>query len=164
MREELSDVLAYAFKSLSSSMHFCLPGQIETYDPSLKKASVKPLIKRKLVDKTYLELQVIEDVPVSFYSTSTAIFHVPLVRGDGCTIFFSERSMTEYLSLGGDSEPSDIRRFSLTDGICFPGLFPFASPGKLPSGNNFEILYNDASIKIDDSGTVTINDNLEIII
>ncbi len=155
-REELSDVFRYAFGSLTANMHTCLPGQILLYDPILKKASVKPLIQKKLTSGAYLTLPVITEVPVHHPSSATTLIHVPLNPGDGCILLFSERSMAEFLTLGGDSTPIDVRRFSLNDAICIPGLNSFASPGIVPDGNFFEIIHGLMSMKVNAAGDLTI--------
>lgn len=158
-KREETDVLKDAIQSVVNEIHTAIPGKIESYDPSTKKAKVKPLIKRWFYDGSLLSLPVIVDVPVIFPGTKDFILHFPLKSGDGVLILFSERSMEYFLSNNmTDSEPGDPRTYDINDAIAIPGLFSFGSPGKVASGNaEVEILYKNASIKIDDSGNVKIN-------
>lgn len=151
MKEQFSDVVKTIAKSLISELYTCLPGEIQSYDPSLKKASVKPLLKRQMSNGDVLDRPVIVNVPVVFTGSNSAIISVPLKKGDGCLLVFSQRSIDTWLDLGGDLLPNDPRQFDISDAICIPGLFSFASTGRVPSGDGIEI-YND-------SGNVEIQGN-----
>lgn len=155
---QLSDVLEQAILSQLTEIHTALPAQIETYDYTTKKASVKPLIKKTMNDGTELVIPVIENVPVVFPGTGTVLIHFPLNKGDKCLLIFSERSLDEFLSLGIDNAASDPRILDLSDAICIPGLYPFVNPGKVANGNtNLEIIYNNSKIIITTNGNVEIN-------
>lgn len=158
MKQQFSDIIRRMIKFEISNIHTSIPGQIEKYDYTKKKASVKPMIKRKMDNGDILTMPVIENVPVIFPSTGDTIIHFPLKKGDGCMILFSERSLDEFLSLGIDTAPDDPRKYDLTDAICLPGLYNFSNPGKIGSGNeDLEIIFKDSVIKISSDGKVTIN-------
>ncbi len=130
MNQEFSSVLKNTVDNLLSGIHTVLPGKIESYDPTLKKVSVKPLIQKVFETET-LSLPVISDVPIVMPGTNEMIISLPIKKGDGCLVLFSERSLEAYMSSNlADVEPQDPRRFSLSDAICIPGLFTFFSPGK----------------------------------
>ena len=140
MIESFADTIKIMVDALLSEVNTCLPGQIETYDPTTKKASVKPLLKRVLNNGNELVRPVINNVPVVFPSSSNSIISVPLAKGDGCLIVFSMRSLDDWLSKGGDVAPDDPRKFDLSDAVCIPGLFSFKNTGKVPEGSeNIEI-------------------------
>lgn len=157
MRQRFTDVIKHVFDSKMLQVHTAIPGKIERYDPTTKKASVKPLIKMR-VNNESLNYPVIDNVPVIFPGTSNAIIVFPLAKGDNCLIIFSEQSMENYLSSRGtsDVEPGDKRRYSLTDAICIPGLNTFTNPGLTGGLTGMEIIFKGFKITIDDTG-ITLN-------
>lgn len=161
MRRQFSDTIKFAFDSLISNIHTALPGRIETYEALRKKVSVKPLIKKKFKDGTVLSFPVINNVPVVFPGTRKSVIQYPLEKGDGCLIIFSERSLERYLSsVTEEVEPQDSRKFSISDAVCIPGLFPFNDPGKTTSATesrSMEIIYNNTKITIDSVGNMVLN-------
>lgn len=158
MERNETDILTNAIQAEINEIHTAIPGKIESYDPATKKANVKPLIKKWFADGSFMPLPVIVDVPVIFPGSSDFVLSFPLKAGDGVLIIFSERSMEYWLSNAmTDSEPGDPRKYDLNDAVCIPGLFSFGQPGKVGNGTDVEILYKNASIKIDDSGNVKIN-------
>lgn len=154
--QTLSDTLKRSFHTLMSSVHTTMPGSIEKYDGK-RIASVKPNVQRRLADGTYLELPVIEEVPVLFLGSSDFSFTYPLKKGDPVMIHFCERSIEEWLQSGTESKPEDLRRFSLTDAIAVPGLYN--DKAKFPESNNkdVDIIYKNATIKLKPDGTINLN-------
>lgn len=143
MNKQLSDILNSSFQAYMSNVHTALPGKIESFDPTTNKASVLPLIKKKFENGEVLNMPIISNVPVVFPSTQKGGIVFPISKGDGCLILFSERSLEQFLSGGvSEVEPGDPRKFSMTDGICLPGLYPFGSPGTTGNGVDLEIKYN----------------------
>lgn len=156
MRPRFSDVIQQIIDSYMQKVHTCIPGKIESYDLTTKKATVKPLIKLK-VNNESLSYPVISNVPVIFQGTKDAVVAFPISPGDGCLILFSEQAMENYLSSAGNEvEPGDNRRYSVNDAICIPGLFPFSNPGKTGGILGIEVIYKGFKITIDDTG-ITLN-------
>ena len=156
MRQRFSDVVKKIIESYMLKIHTCIPGKIESYNPTIKQASVKPLIKLK-VNNEVLGYPVIDNVPVIFQGTKDAVITFPIAAGDGCLILFSEQDMENFLSsTGNEVEPGDNRRYSVNDAICIPGLFPFTSPGKTGGLTGLEVIYKNYKITIDDTG-ITLN-------
>lgn len=150
MIEQFNDVVRNIVVNYMSNINTCLPATIETYDPATKKASVKPLLKRTLNGQE-IDTPVIENVPVIFPCTATAVVSLPINTGDGCLIVFSQRSIDDWLSKGGNIAPTDPRLFDLSDAIAIPGLFNFKDSGRTITGENVEI-YNDNG-KVEIQGT-----------
>lgn len=150
MIEQFNDVVRNIVVNYMSNINTCLPATIETYDPATKKASVKPLLKRTLNGQE-IDTPVIENVPIIFPCTATAVVSLPINTGDGCLIVFSQRSIDDWLSKGGNIAPTDPRLFDLSDAIAIPGLFNFKDSGRTITGENVEI-YNDNG-KIEIQGT-----------
>ena len=143
MKESFSDTIRIMVESILSEVHTVLPGRIESYDPTTKKVSVKPLLKKAMSNGAELVRPVIENIPVVFPSSGSSIISIPLKQGDGCLLVFSMRSLDNWLSNGGDVTPLDPRKFDLSDAVCIPGLYSFQNPGRVGTGENIEI-YNDS--------------------
>ena len=60
----LSQALKQTFSSFIAEIHTCLPGKVDSYDITTHKATVKPLLKKKLKDGSELALPSITNVPV----------------------------------------------------------------------------------------------------
>lgn len=145
--ENLADVLDEWLLSRMEGIHTCIPGQIETYSESDRKARVKPMIKMKTYRNTVLDIPPIDNVPVIFPSSSAFSLTWPLKRGDGVLILFSEIGMGNYLNSNGVVvEAEDSVRFSMGNAIAIPGLFSFRS---IPD--------SAAKIEIDNLGNISLN-------
>lgn len=126
----LEEVIRTAFLRLTDGVHTSLPGRIESYDSSSQKADIKPLIKNVLVPvdgpEIVEELPVLPDVPVIFPRSGRFFISLDLQPGDMVLLVFIERSIDRWSQgQGDDTNPIDLRRFSLADAVAIPGLFPF---------------------------------------
>jgi Phage protein Gp138 N-terminal domain len=152
----LITVIQHIIDDALSSMHTAFPAQIERYDFTTAKADVKPLLSAVYPDGSVMELPVIPNVPVLWPRTSLGSISFPLQRGDGCLVVCSERSIDDWLTLGGINEPTDSRKFDLNDAIAIPGLYSFASQTKITGSDKFEIHYKDQQVTIDKDGNISI--------
>lgn len=143
---QLSEVLQTAFEAMLSNINTCLPGEIQEYDYTKSKASVKPMLYRKLKDGSRQILPILINVPVIFPRTKNKGITFPISKGDGCLILFSQRSLERWKSTTGIAEPGDPRKFDLTDAICIPGLFQFGA--NTPQSNNTDVEIKNGSNKI----------------
>jgi len=153
MKQRFADIMKTAIESYMLKVHTCIPGQIESFNALLNKASVKPLIKKK-VGEDILSFPVITDVPVQFPSSGNVGMVFPLSKGDGCLILFSEISLENYLnSVGNEVEPGDDRKFSLSDAFCIPGVSPFLKPGTLKGdGISIKMKYESYEVILNATG------------
>lgn len=123
----LEQILQTAIEGRLVDFHTMLPGEIVSYDPAKKKASVKIVLKRKYAaDGSVKELPVIPSVPVVHPRTKDAIIHLPVKAGDKCMVLFAERSLDIWKKFGGTVDPQDARKFHLSDAVAVPGLYSFA--------------------------------------
>lgn len=127
---DFNDVLREAIDARISEVHVALPARVESYDPATQKASVTPLLKKKLRSGAEFSLGVIDGVPVIMPRSSLGSLTFPISRGDTVLLVFAERAIDNWLSLGGEQPPGDPRKYDLSDAIAIPGLFPFNVPGK----------------------------------
>ena len=119
-------------------VHTSIPGKIISYDTNTERACVQPLIRMKrLVNKEILTIDIpaIDNVPVMFMHTKNFKIKVPLEKGDGVEIRFSEVGIGNFLNNNNGSivDPDDISKFSLTDAICVPGLWGKNVPTNTPT-------------------------------
>ena len=151
---DLNHVISAAIDNKLSSIHTALPAKVESFESSTRKASVKPLIKRKLVNGQAISLPVIVNVPVMFPSTKDVGITFPVKKGDTGILLFCERSLERWLSEGGEVEPGYVRKFDLSDAIFIPGLFSFKDAEPVEDG--ILIKSKTGKIKIDSSGKIAI--------
>jgi hypothetical protein len=159
----ISDTIDKRILRELSNVYTATPGRIESYNPRMRKASVKPMIRKKFNNGEILELPVVDNVPVQFPMGTDAGLRFPLKRNDTCLLVFGMRSLDEWLTRGGIITPDDSRKFDLSDAICIPGLFPFS---KLQLQNNDDCyLFNDSGkIVINDDGKIALgNDKAELL-
>jgi hypothetical protein len=141
------DIFSKYVESILKNVHTCLPGKIESYDKSKRKAKVKVLIKYRTDLETELKIPPIDNVPVIFPSGANFTLEWSLKKNDGCLVLFSEEGIGNYLNGTNQEVSSDsYARFQLTDAICLPGLFSFKG---IPSSKN--------TIEIDESGNINID-------
>jgi hypothetical protein len=155
----LGDVIKNAINNGLESVHTCIPGKIVSFDNVKCLANVKPSISYVSSSGEVLAMPTVYNVPVVFSRTQNTAITFPIENGDGVLLIFSERSLDAWmLSNGSDVDPKDDRRFDLTDAIAIPGLFPSGKGKAVSSNTGLSIQYKNATITIDNSGQVNIND------
>ena len=107
-------------------MHTALPGVVQAYDRTKCTVDVQPTLKWAFQDQL-IEMPVIQSVPVVFPRTTKSIISLPIAAGDTVLLIFAERSIDEWMHLGGIVDTKDARKFDLSDAIAIPGLFPFTA-------------------------------------
>jgi hypothetical protein len=151
----LLQVIKNLIKKDRENLHTSLPGEIVEYDHSKRKAKVKPLIKFRKRDGTFLEYPIITGVPVVFPCSSTASIIFPIKRGDKCLLVFAERSIDEWLFDGRDMEPMIPRLHSISDCVAIPGLQPFTQSNPADEGN-VEIHNGSQKVVIKQNGDIEV--------
>ena len=111
-------------------LHTSLPAEIVSYDYAKNTAVVKPLLKRKYKNQSPVELPTISDVPVAFPRMGEGHLRFPVNKGDTGQIIFNERSIDGWKVSGGNIDPQDPRKHSLSDAVFYPGLNPANNPIK----------------------------------
>lgn len=156
-------------RSRLEGVHTLIPAKIDSYNPDSRKATVVPLVRLRMEAGPLITIPPIDNVPVMFPSSQAFSFSFPLAAGDTGALFFSEAGIGNWLDSipGKIVDPEDCSRFSLTDGIFVPGLWPWSGVPK-PQGS---IVAGNDSLQITDPGgctiqmdgsKVTINGNLEV--
>lgn len=161
---ELANLLKKAIDvEISGKIHTMLPGRITKYDASKQKAEVKPLLKKTYQDGTIQEMPVIADVPIIFPRSGGASLTFPVNIGDTAALFFAERALERWLTLGGEVEAGASRRYSLTDCVAIMGLFPFTDDSQ-GTATDVVLRYNNAQITINSDNKFAIGNEIEELI
>lgn len=155
----LTKAIQTVVENMLLDLHTCIPGRIEKYDYIKQLAEVKPLIRQDYNDDTTESMPVIANVPVMFPRTKKSIIHFPLVKGDYVLILFSERAMEKWLSLGGEAESGDKRKYDLSDAIAIPGLLPFSEPSLAENNEDLLVKHNDSIVRIKKNGDIDIGES-----
>lgn len=139
----MAKVIKDAIEARLVDVHTALPGTIQSYDPAKQMANVQPNIQRKYSSGKITSLPVINNVPVVHPRGGKAAILLPLKAGDPCLLVFSERSLDIWKSKGGQVDPQDTRKHTLSDAFCIPGGSDF---GTAIAGDASDlILINDKS-------------------
>lgn len=152
----LADLMDAAIAVKLAELHTCFPASIETYDHTQQRASVKPLLNRRLKDGRIEELPVIANVPVWFPRAGGASITMPVKRGDTVLVACAERSLDEWLERGGVQTPADRRKHALFDGVAFPGLLPFATGSLAENNDDLLITFAGSRVRLKPGGNVEV--------
>lgn len=117
----LVDVIDEALDDFRRGLWTAAPGIVQAYDATTQTASVQPAVMNAYYDeegnRVAERMPVIHDVQVQFPSVT-----FPLKKGDTCLLVFCSSSIDIWSARGGEVDPRDERRFSLSDAVCIPGL------------------------------------------
>ena len=158
---------------LSENLNTGLPGVIhEVQDYKKKMISVKPLIKKRINKDLFIEIPIINNVPVIYPESDTWMIKPPLAKGMKVWLVFSQLSMDNFLSSGDESLPDEMGNFSLSDAVAFLGFRDFKNDNPLIDNNDdFEIIFNSNKIVIkkdnsiilqNENGTIKLNSNGQV--
>lgn len=156
---KMSEVLRMALDARLQDVHVALPGRVESYSDSTQRAIVQPLIKRGYPDETGARavelLPAIADVPVVFPGSGGRRIKWTIEAGDIVLLVFCSASIDQWLAKGGEVDPADDRRHSLSDAIAIPGLQQSASDAS-PM-----IEFTDTQIRAGGSSALALKSDLE---
>ena len=136
----LAQVLDQFITSRMANLHVSMPGIVQSYDKATQTVEVQPAIKNVYLDEDEVEqsenLPLLVDVPVAFPRAGGFFVSFPIVKGDSVLLVFGERSMDQWQGTGKVSDPGDLRRFSLSDAVAIPGVFPSTDALQDAHGDN----------------------------
>lgn len=140
--------------TLISNIHTNAPGEVISYSGG--RAVVKSLIKFRIDEETLADSPPIAEVPVVFMSGSggNASVSVPIKKGDGVMLCFSERAMDDFLQGGQSADP---RQFDLTDAMAIPGLWPAAVGGVGLYPDDVCLYHGGTALRVQDGGDVIVS-------
>lgn len=107
---------------LAASMHFALPGIVQSFDPDAQTADIQPAVHDHLCDGTPVEYPILYSVPVFIPGGSPDIAE-SIQPGDSCLVIFADTCIDEWF-LGTEPNETSTRRHSLSDAFAFVGFHP----------------------------------------
>lgn len=136
--ESLSTVIDFAMTQfLRTHLHTAIPGIIDSYDVTTRRARVRPALRlvktgdRPGEDGEAVERALAVNVPVAWAAggggaPNGLMSFIPLQAGDRGLLIFSERGLTEWKQTGELATPDKARFFDESDAMFFP--FDFGHP------------------------------------
>lgn len=107
---------------LAASMHFALPGIVQSFDPDTQTADIQPAVHDHLRDGIPVEYPILYSVPVFIPGGSPDIAE-SIQPGNSCLVIFADTCIDEWF-LGTEPAKTSTRRHSLSDAFAFVGFQP----------------------------------------
>jgi len=129
----LEEVLDQVVTSRLQSVYTSLPGRVLAFNPFSSTCTVQPF-PAIYQDGEAVDLPVLHGVPVGFPSGGGASITYPLESGDVVLLVFASAPLGRYREDGAEGDPSDVRRFDLSDAWALPlagGSAPSVTPDRL---------------------------------
>lgn len=128
----------------------CLPGKIVSYDFETQYADVEIQLLQGYSNGNTLPYPVIPNVPVKHPRGlgGTAFIHMPLVAGDDVVLVFSQRSLDNWKTQGGMSDPDDPRKHHITDAYALVGGSALPDAFTPETDDAIEITNGAASLQV----------------
>ena len=161
-KRSLTEALGRVVSRVQSELHVCVPGRVERYDHTQQRADVVPLLRSRYADGQVTEPQVITNVPVVFPRAGGASLTMPVNKGDGVMLHFTDASIDEWLSSGGTVTPDDRRRHDLSDCIAIPGLYSFADTTPQDNNTDVRLQYDGSEVRLKPGGNLDLNADADI--
>jgi len=118
----LEKVIQTAIDSALKEVHTCLPAVVTRVNNSDQLIDAQVTIKRKLAGEL-VDLPLLVDVPLRFMRSKSFSMTIPIEVDDHVMIICAERSIDTWLEGGGIKNPSDIRKFTLSDAFAIPFMY-----------------------------------------
>ena len=118
----LTSVLLFAFEQMMKGIDTCLPGVVESYNPTTKRARVKPALRLLTTEGLSIEQAAIVNVPVLFPSFGGFTILGSLKPDDAVLLQFSQRGLSKFKQGFGVADPDDTSFFSRQDAVAIPGF------------------------------------------
>lgn len=115
----LEEVLDQVVTSRLQSVYTSLPGRVLAFNPLSSTCTVQPF-PAIYQDGEAVDLPVLHGVPVGFPSGGGASITYPLESGDIVLLVFASAPLGRYREEGAEGDPSDVRRFDLSDAWALP--------------------------------------------
>ena len=173
MMSQLHNLIKDSFDEMMNEVHVSLPAEIIKYDVDKMTCSVQPLIQRKFYRRSEpSKYPVINNVPVVFSRTASALIRLPVTKGDIVALVFTDHEISNWVQGSGASGVYiENRQHHINDCFAFVGGYPIgkkktaknpkaleivvASGTKLPIGNETDELLAIAHASFTELKTLT---------
>lgn len=122
------------FMKMMFRMNTSIPAIVDEFDVGTQRVSATPAIMYKHIlpdgKVEYINYPKITNIPLAIQRGNGVCITYPIIKGDKCTLIFSQRSIDNFLLEGDIQKPyegensitSVIRCMDMTDAMCFPGI------------------------------------------
>jgi len=156
-----------------NNLHTAAPATILSFNPETQTATVQPSFSREFLqfdgsEETTVSLKspVIENVPVCYPRGGGFSITFPVKSGDECLLIYTERSLDNWHSKGGEGLPISTRKHDLSDAVALVGVS--SGPNKIANYDNEKFTIksdsDDVVLSIDEQGNLAINATESVII
>lgn len=155
MKPEFSDVIRTIIDQELMDLNVCLPGKVTKFNSATQYADVQIQLLQKNVDGSLVKYPVIPNVPVKFAKANggKAFIYLPVKVGDDVILVFSQRSLDNWKTQGGMSDPADPRKHHLTDAFALLGGSALPSSFQPSSPDSVEVVNGTSKAVLHDDGT-----------
>ena len=147
----LTPVLDFVLSQALKDIHTAMPGIVEAYDATTRRAQVRPALRLLTTNGKSVSRAPIVNAPVLFPYGARCGVLFPLAVGDSVLIIVSERGLTAFKQTFAESDPDPTRFFSAADGVILPGF------GQLGDDPDSYIAFDPGDGTDDDPATISIN-------
>ena len=154
----LGEILNSTIDTKLKGINISMPAIIQSYDKVTKLVEVQPSLKIKLKDKPAQNLPLLQSVPVVWPRNEFSGIYFPLKKGDSCLLVFSQRALDSWLTSGGVVDPSNKRKFSLSDAVAIVGMYPTAKqlPLDFDDLDKMVLINQKTKITLDSNGKISL--------
>ena len=149
------------FDNFKSSILFnlrcCIPGIVQSYNPSNNTIEVQPAIRERIIQEdgkiVYMQLPLLINVPVAFPRTADYGISFPIKKNDEVLVLFADNAIDNFWEKGSVQNPVESRRHDLSDGIAIPCTL--SVPKATPAPNSSIVITSKGcSIEVGDSDII----------
>jgi hypothetical protein len=123
----LAEVIRAFVREGAADLHVSIPAKVVRVELAKGLVDAQPLVK-DLFEGQAVSVPVITNVPIVWPGAGGFRLTFPIAVGDTVLLVFSDRSLDLWLEKGGEVDPKDPRRHTLSDAIAIPGLRSFSAP------------------------------------
>jgi len=154
--QTLTSLLRLAMGQTVMDLHTVLPGVVETYSPTTRRARVIPAISLLLDDGSLVDRPPVTDVPVIFPSGGGLSLVYPLSAGDPVLLVFSQRGLDGWKGNSRPGPPPASAPLSLSDAIALAGFGSLATTPASLTGASLQTDDGQTSVVVEPTGEINI--------
>lgn len=163
---KLESLFSKLISDVKSDIRVSLPAKVISFDKEKQTISCIPTV-RELVNINgqvkYVDLPVLEDVPIQMPRAGGWIITLPIKPGDECMVIFQDLCIDGWWFRGDIQNWNDLRRHDFSDAIAT--FSPWSQPNVISNyfEDGIELRSVDGSTKITiESGKISILGDLEV--
>ena len=133
----------------TTQLYTCLPGVIDSFEPTTRRVRVQPALNTLYTDGTYGPRPLLVNVPVMTPFADQFIMTLPLKAGNPVLLLFSMFGMTAFKKSFAVSDPHATRLFDQSDAVALPGFGSLTIEPATVTGLALQTLDGTKSIRLE---------------